>query len=260
MKTRERFKTLRGDYIEFEQPDPEVRAFLSRVIDLANDPNATESNLVNLIYGNENPILDQEALPTRGLVTKEAYENPVYHVMLDLLDLKRIQEGTVRAEDADAYSVTVTEAAKLLDVHVSAVRQAVQNKRIPAIKKGSRWMMRPEDVDAFEVERRGPQPSNPLQVRLGHKSGAVFKVKHPGELQGKEQMGTHVYEGTISRFKRVGVLSGPTMKHRFFVLEPSSDDNELNVDEFFIRGSFAVVEKVNNSREAEKAYKQFNAE
>lgn len=156
----ERHTTISGEVLEYPRPGPELAAFLGRVRTAAEDPRVSEGELVELIYGLENPLLDKTIFKGRGAVTTEVFANPVYHVMLDLLDAKRVQTGTLDPERAAGrYTMTVTEAAEFLGVTSSAVRQAIAAKHLDAWKKGGLHFLDPQTVETYRsrVKRRGPR-------------------------------------------------------------------------------------------------------
>lgn len=154
----ETYTTLTNETIEYDAQEPSVAAFLARVRSATNDPDVTESALTELIYGSENPILDHTIFPHRGAVTKAVFGNPLYHVMLDLLDQKRVQVGTLDLELAKAdYTVTVAEAAEKLGITPGAIRYAIKAQKLSAIKNGGVWLIHPNSVNSYQVSLRGPK-------------------------------------------------------------------------------------------------------
>lgn len=254
----ERYITIVGETIEYETPSRPVAAFLARVVDAAHDPRVSESEMIDLVYGSENPLLRQDVIPGHGLVTRETFANPVYHVMLDLLGRKRVQLGTLDPERArDEYTVTITEAANRLGVHPSAIRQAIHAKRLDAMKRGHLYLIRPSALESFQLSRRGPKPDPALDVVAGNDDGRSLRIKVlGGELQVGAREG-HRVSGTIRAFKVVGVISGGAGRHRFFLLEPSETSDELAFGPFHIRGRFRVAARENNPRAAREAWKKF---
>lgn len=154
----ETYTTLAGEILEYPTPTGERAAFLSRVFSAAFNPEVTEGQLIELIYGREDPFLDQTIFPARGAVTKVTIKDPVYHVMLDLLDHKRVQCGSLDLERAHAqFTMGVPEVAEALGITPGAVRQAISAKRLSAIKKGGTYYVDPRSVDSFKVGNRGPK-------------------------------------------------------------------------------------------------------
>lgn len=266
--------TITGETVEYPRPTAEVARFLSRLRAAAEDPRVSENELVQLMYGRENPILDQTLLPGRGMVTTAVFADPLYRVMLDLLDAKRVQVGTldpVRA--SDSYTMTVSEAAERLKMSTSAVRQAIKAGRLAAWKKGGVHMLDPHSVATYRdhVARRGPRSEREasegaepaLRVRMGNRPGASFRVKAPGlevvsttKLEG----GGKVIEATVPRFARAAIaFSGKEMNRAFFLV-PADEENSFTFDAFEIRGRYRVAEKINDAVKASKAFKAFEAE
>ena len=264
---KETYRTLSGQIIEYDRPNKETAAFLARVLDMANRPESTESELVNLIYGKENSLLDQSILPTRGMVTKEAYENPIFQVMMDLLDLKRIQYGTVGAPSAVDYTVTVPEAAEKAGVHQSAIRQAIQAGRISAIKVGGSYRISKQSLSAFEPSNRGPKPADPkwesaaLYVCFGNTGSQALKLKLPEGHQVLElQDGPKgIHSGVIKGKIPFAVLTKEKMSCRFFEIsyDPNEPVTEFKYGPFFIKGRFRKLTWENNSKKAALEFKEW---
>jgi hypothetical protein len=252
-----------GTVLKFDPPAPAVAAFLERVRRASEDPKVSEDQLVALIYGRDNPLLDHAMLPGHSMVTKEVFENPVYHVMCDYLGRKRVQLGTLDLAAARArFTMSVPDAAAKIGIHETAVRKAVATRRLASWRADGQIWLDPRAVAAFEVTRRGPPPR--LQLRVGSAPGVSFRVKHPGALEGRTEPAANVVEGTLTAWARVGVMfsaeRGDTKGQRFFVLEPGGEETELKLGDFYVKGRFTVVEKVNNSERARAAWKAFEAE
>lgn len=64
----------------------------------------------------------------------------------------------VSQSDRQKCTMTVKDAASILDVCESAVRQAAYARRIKSIKLGGTIYLDPESVAAYRVSRRGPKP------------------------------------------------------------------------------------------------------
>jgi hypothetical protein len=75
-------------------------------------------------------------------------------------------------------------------------------------------------------------------------------------------------EAAFVRWKRVGVITGvkgaegAPDSYRFFVLEldPGAGEQTIELQGFYVRGPFRVVEKVNNARRAREAWEAFRGE
>lgn len=252
----ETHRLLSGETIEYERPTGPLAAFLRRVRDAVNDPRVTASELAALPYGPDNPLLDQTVLPGRGVVTKAVFANPVYHLMLDLLAQKRVQEGTLDVDKAAArHTLTVAEAADRAGVHESAIRQAIAANRLPSWKRGTRHFVSPDDVDAYKPARHGPAP--PLEVRFGSKEGARLSLKHDGGELVTDKEGS-IHTGHIERWKCVGVLASSGEKARFWLLEPGEEVEDIAHAGFYVRGRMRVVAKENNAQKAREEFRLFD--
>jgi excisionase family DNA binding protein len=252
---------MAGEDLEYDTPTPAVRAFLARVIDASADPRVSESELVELIYGAEDPILKQGVIPNHGLVTRETLADPLYHVLTDLLGRKRVQLGTLDPERAAGeYTITVTEAAERLGVHPSAVRQAIQAHRLDAVKRGGIHLLKSRSIDSYRVSRRGPKPAEPepaLEVVVGNDEGGSFRLRViGGEVEETGRKG-HRVSGIVRSFARAAVISGGKGAYRFFELEPADAEEELAVGAFSVRGRFTIARKENNARRANEEWKAF---
>src|SRR5688572_2068748 len=87
---------ISGGVIEYEST-PELEAFLPRVLKLLKDPTKTEDDMIEIVYGQDNPILDKTMFPGRGAVTKAIHGSPVYRMFTDLLERKRRMQRARRA-------------------------------------------------------------------------------------------------------------------------------------------------------------------
>lgn len=262
----ERYTTIAGETIEYTV-SPEVSTFLARLVTASNDPRVGEGELIELLYGKENPLLDQSVLPHHGVVTRAVFEDPVYHVMTDLLGRKRVQLGRLDLPKAHAeYTMTVAEAAKKLDVHQTSIRVAIRARKLDAIKQGGVLLLRPSSVESYRVSRRGPKPrvelhpeedptGTSLEVCVGSAPGESAKIQVLGnELEVQRKEAGKVF-GLVRDFARVYLLAGGKGKHRFFDLEAADQPSELKLGSFFVRGGFRVANKVNNPKDAEETWR-----
>jgi excisionase family DNA binding protein len=258
------YDTISGQRIEYPDPSPELEAFLARVRGMADDKKKTQADLITLIYSKENPLLDHSIFPERGAVTKEVLENPVYALLQDLLFRKQVQEEKLDVEKIAArFSLTVSEAAERLKVHPTAITKAVKARRLAAWVKNGKLYLDPRSLEALtEVGRRGV-PSRlvePLSFRVGHEGDAMLRLKYAGsEGTAEPDSKTVPVEGTIERWRRVGVLHGRGGKLRLFVLEPGEEVSELTLAGLYVRGKFTYAEKVNNLKAARLAWETFRA-
>lgn len=103
-----------------------------------------------------------------------------------------------------------------------------------------------------------------IRLRIGKTPGASMRAKFAGDYQDVRREGDDVLEATVSAFRRAAVLTTTTgagkQSVRLFVIEPADEEAELLLGELFVRGRFRVVEKVNNARRAEEAWRGFVGE
>lgn len=64
--------------------------------------------------------------------------------------------------------LTVSESAVRIGVTPAAIRQAIERKTLRAVKRGTLWFLRPDDVDAF-------------YARTGGKTGRPKRTQPAGE-------------------------------------------------------------------------------
>lgn len=262
--------TVTGHEIR-HQPGPALRAFLARLVAMVDDAAATEADMIALGYSRQNPLLAAppgDLAGDRGFVTKDVLADPSYRVMTDLLTRKRFAEQGVDVEQlAGEYTITVPEAARILKVSESAVRQAIAAGRLRSWVKGGQHWLHLRNVDAFERAQHPEAPSPaaapaaPLRVHVGAKAGASMKLRHPGELARTAKAGRNEVTGELPVWSRVAVLTTDGERARLFVLEPAPGaDEQLAHEGFFVRGPFRVAEKVNKTREARAAWEAFEAQ
>jgi excisionase family DNA binding protein len=58
----------------------------------------------------------------------------------------------------DKNTFTTPQAAAILQVDTSWIRQLILSGRLPAEKKGRDWLIKKEDLDKMERPKRGPKP------------------------------------------------------------------------------------------------------
>lgn len=250
---------INGRVLVFPEPPANVTAFIDRVRSAAEDPKLGENDLIALVYGSDNPILDQGMLPGRPMVTKEVLDNPIYRVLTDFIDQKRVREGKLNLEKtAASYTMTTQEAADQLGISKAALIKAIDAGRLPVWVKQNRYYLNPSIVESFPIERRGPPPR--LHLRFGSAPGISFRVKVPGELEDVRDVEAQTKEAWLSRWKRIAIIMGGTRgdkkTYRFFVLEPGGAPEKIELGPFFVEGRFRIVEKINNSAKAHEAWRK----
>jgi excisionase family DNA binding protein len=145
-----------GETLEYLPPPPDVAAFLERVRSAANDPAVSPNQMIELIYGLENPLLDKTMLPGRAMVTRAVLDNPVYHIMIDMLFRKRLAAANQTLDQVAAtHTISVREAARRLGITESSVRAAITARKLAAWMRNGQWYLRPESVASYKVSNRG---------------------------------------------------------------------------------------------------------
>jgi hypothetical protein len=154
------YHLLSGETISYPAPPAQVAEFLAQVHVAAGDPAVDVNQMIELIYGPENPILDTTFVPGRPMVTKAVFDNPVYRVLTDLLGRKRVQLGHLDMAAARAsYTVSVRDAARRLGITPAAVRAAITARRMSAMLENGQWWIHPNSVASYKVSNRGPKRS-----------------------------------------------------------------------------------------------------
>jgi hypothetical protein len=82
--------TTGGETIEYGVTDLALAAFLPRVFATSEDTTLTADDLIELVFGIENPVMATKFVPRRAYVTPEVAKNPVYKVMNDLVYRKQV--------------------------------------------------------------------------------------------------------------------------------------------------------------------------
>jgi excisionase family DNA binding protein len=249
---------VNGKVLVFDEPPPDIAAFVDQVRAAASSKKVSLDGLIAMIYGSDNPLLSKTMLPGYSMVTPEVFENPVYRVLLDLLDRKRVQLGQLDPVKAAArYTLSIPEAAEKMGVHRNAIVNAIDTGKLPVWIKGDRYYLDPATLHAYEPEKRGASPR--LQIRFGNAPGMSFRFKAPTELDDLTKVDEHVKEGVLAKWKRIAVITGEPKenKFRFYVLEPASTQDHLKHGPFGVEGRFRVVEKTNNAVDAQAAWKKF---
>ena len=250
-------KTISGHSIDYDVTNLE-REFLARVESAAKDPTVSSDDLTALVYSDENPLLDDAPTPElagRGMITRATLANPIYHVMVDLLERKRLSAAQIQ-RIAARYTMPVAEAADVLSVGLEAVRKLCRARRIPSWMKDGAYYVDPSKIVeqwSARGEKSPAQPARPLVYEGGYDGHdkAYLRVKTPtGEV------GDH---GKIANWERVAVVTAGGGTVRVFVLEPAETPNEIAFRKFYVRGNFKIVEKINNTAKARVAWDEFKA-
>ncbi len=253
------YATLAGIEIVLDASE-KIVAFLEQVQGLLADRKATESDVITLVYGPENPILARHPLfPERGYVTREALEHPVYPVLADLVARKHVQREKVDVSKlGDRFTLTVAQACERLKVSDTTIRKAIASGRLQTFRRNGNYFLDPANVDALKIGERGSAVSEPLEIVAGTRENLFLHVRtaSQGEPFGA---GTEASALTLQRWRRIGVLSGNSSGLRMFVLEPSESEESIKLGKYHVAGKFRIVKKLNNSAAARKAWKEFRA-
>lgn len=256
--------SLSGHRIEYPDPDAKTARFLQRLQALVDDPKTKTPDVVALIFGSENPIMDHTLFPERGAVTKEVLANPVYHVMTDLLARQQVKASRRPVEDyAKPYTLTVAQAAERKGVSPDAIRKAIKAHRLPSWVREGEYFLNPQSLDLLDLGARGPVPAGAsprLKVRVGASHTGQLQIKYPGgHLPNKAEAIPYSVETALGRWQRAAVLTAGHDRIRMFVLEPGEQDNEVEFEGYWVRGKFNVVQKINGSAAARRAWESFTA-
>lgn len=260
-------RTLAGDELVYPEPSGALARYLGRVREAAADPGVGVGALVDLIYSDRNPLLgpgSSPALAGRGTATAATWADPTWHVMLDLLEAKRVQEAEA------APSLRLSEAAERLELTEDAVRKAVLAGTLEGEKRANRWYVTPASVESYRRRVPGPgrRPSEALEVQCGRVPGYSLSVK-AAETGPTNSVRRGIVAMTIPSYERVIVrLTGEDPKggklRRVLVLEP-----DLSVEPWtfhwppdaetdpplFVRGRFHVAERINSWAKAVEAWR-----
>ena len=260
-------ETISGHRVEYPDPDAKLERFLERAHKALRDPRKTDDDMIALIYGRENPLLEA----TNGMVTREVFDNPVYRVLADFVVRKRIEMDDTNPDRLAAkYTLTVSDVAARKGVSEDAIRKAVRENRLPSWVKGGSYFFEPRSIEGVPLGTRGPMPKGigPLSYRVGYDKAKNTQMRLRTDPAGNEPEGLSgsgainryqtLHEGTVDRWRRAAVFTaGSGASARFFELEPSSEAEKLEFRGFYVRGKFRIARKLNNAKEARKAWESF---
>ncbi len=250
--------TLTEHRIEYD-PSPEVEAFLTRLEDMISDPKVNEQQMIGVAYSRENPLLDKTMHPIRAMVTKDVFDDPAYAVMADLLFRKRVAQEKVDVNKLAAkYTVTVAQAAEQLGIHQSAVRQAIEARRLASWMKDGKHFLEPSSLASFAQSsgkgRAGKKSemSSELDIVLGHAAGASLRVRSAKPVETIERVDGNVVHGRLAAgWKKIVVLTTAGNSKRGFALEPGApgaEPQEINHPPFYVRGNFHIYLHGNSAK------------
>lgn len=261
---------ISGEVIDYPDLAPNVAGFLDRVRAAVADPTVPVSDLLLLIYGDENPILDHDFVPGRAMVTRRVFENPVYRVLTDLIGVKQLNLGQLEPAKVDAaFTISVQDAATQLGLTPGAVRAAIVARKLAGHMRNGQWYTRPEAVAAYKVSTRGRKKSGAAPVnamsRVVFRAGGVAGGSLSVRVAGRELTVTKHDDGTITgevppEWERAAVKTTTKSGVRVFELEPDpGGSEEVEHLGLFVRGPFRVVGRHNNTRAANAAWKVYGS-
>jgi hypothetical protein len=99
--------------------------------------------------------------------------------------------------------------------------------------------------------------SEALEYRVGYDKEHMLRLKYAG---GEPASKLVPVAGTLEQWQKVAILHGHGGSLRLFVLEPSTETNELVWGDFYIKGRFSITQRVNNNKKAQQAWETFGAQ
>jgi excisionase family DNA binding protein len=259
----ETYTSMTGDQITYDSAErPEAAAFIARVRIATYSPQVTVNQLVDLVYGIDNPILLQGQVAGRGMVTPEVMQDPLWYIMTDLLNRKLAEADILNAErfklsyeehqkiakPPAEFSMTIAQAAEQLGLTPNAVRAAVKRDALEARKIGGRWLLNPSDVADYRPVRgrqhRRVIESTPLVVTIGNMPGWSAAVEHDGEFRELRREGKRIVVGEITNWTKAMLRIKRNRKdHFFWVFTPdaSSEKRRTRVGPFGYEGHVSCV-------------------
>lgn len=237
MRTHE---CVNGRSIEYA-PTAAEATFLERVAAAVGNKRVTADELRALVYGPDNPMLAERHGYT--FVTPDAFESPVFRVLLDLLDRKRVATGALDLDKAAAlYTMSVAQAADHLGIATSAVRTAVLAGRLPAWMRDGEIRLDPRTVEAYEVRAGGRKPR--LLVTCGSVDGTSMRVHVAGgELEVTDKRGG-IIDGQVTRWTALDVFTGAKRdgetSYRYWRIAPGGNANRVELVPFKVAGRFTI--------------------
>lgn len=251
-----RHVTLTGRVLTFRTPSPPMAAFLARLEAAVTDPTISEDDFVAIFHGPDNPLLRHDIVAGRSLVTAEAFADPLYHVMNDLLGCKRVALGRLDLARAEArHTLTVAETAARLGLDAEAVARAISRFELSAWKKGEAWFLDPDSVEAYRVYRETQVRPGVLDLRIGACKGYSLQVANYSTAHLQRSDGA--WEGSVElRPERcISVLWKRGDHARYFLIKGGGSHlEEIANKDLFVRGYFTKESVVNDAVRARRTF------
>lgn len=243
--------TIYGRDISYDSGSDQVEQFLRRLKAAANDAEVSHDQMIALVYGPENPILDHQMAPGRSMVTKEVLGSPLYKVMTDLLGLKQVNLGLLDLEKIRAsYTLDVAAVAGRIGKTVQAVRNMIESDRLPGLWHKGQWWVNPESLTRL-IESESIQvkaENQPVEFNMGSVPGASMSIRcFGGELVIQGKKSNLVHGKFPAKWERAVVKTTTDDGARAFELLPDMGPGELKHKDMWIRGPFRVSKKVNRN-------------
>ena len=250
---------INGRSIEYE-PTPAEAKFIRRIESTVEDAKVSEAEVRSLIYGPENPLLTQQQ-QGYTFVTAEAFENPVFRVLLDVLDRKRLAAGSLDLEAAAArFTMTVAQAAEQLGLGESAIRMAVRGGRLPAWMKGGDIRLDPTAVAAYKAGPRRGGAATKLLVAIGSHDGTSLRLRVDGgsaELENVSKV-AGITSGELTKWSVAEVITGArrgdATTYRYWKITPGGNQERIELGELKVVGRFTIVERKNGKAASDEWY------
>jgi hypothetical protein len=262
-----------GEIIEYPNQPAVVNAFIARATAALNNPAVTPAEMLSLVYGVENPILDTTSQPGRAIVNKAVFDNPVYRVLSDMVGRKQILASGQTFEQVSApYTVSVKDAADQLGLTESSVRTAITNRKLSALKRNGDWYIRPESVASYKVSNRGrkkaktanegaSQQHDVPRVLCGSAPGGSLSVRIAGgELTDVSKEGNVTTGNFPAGWTRAAIRTTSPKGAWVFEIEPDEGSERVEFLDFEVAGPFKVVRKHNATKPAGEVWKGYAEE
>jgi len=251
------YKLLSGETIKYGELPPHVGAYLNVVKLAAADPAANTRRMIELVYSPNNPVLDSRMLPGRGMVTDAVAADPVYRIMADLIGVKQVQLGELDLAAAEApYSIPVEEAARQLGIAPEDVVAAIESRRMSAHLRDGEWFTRAESIASYRLVLGNTE----VAAAVGNEKGRSMGIRVEGGQFVRTKKKAHVMEGHLSPGWSRAIIRSTAEggSVRVWIIQPAAKESEIVHGAFFVRGPFNVVERINNAKKANVAWKSIS--